>query len=344
MSTETKNLVELIRFSFDEEELKELVFDLDFDDFEFEDLPASLGKAGKVLELVRILEKNGRLPRLIEVARGQRAHVIWPDTAHPFSKAELYGESAKPFLEYEPARQDMILIPAGPFLMGSESDGNIPSYEQPQHEVDLPAFYLCKYPVTNAQYAAFIKATKYPKPEKVGWFGLKPPAQKMDHPVVGVSWNDALAYCKWLSEQTGRPYRLPTEAEWEKAARGEEGRIYPWGNEWEEGRCNNDNGGTTAVTAYPNGASPYGCLDMIGNASEWTSTLWNDHVSDSTYLYPYRAQDGRENLQAEGVAYRIFRGGSYESNLIDLRCAARNWYVPDNKDRRRSFRLALSHF
>ncbi|MCB8944936.1 MAG: formylglycine-generating enzyme family protein [Ardenticatenaceae bacterium] len=341
MSAESKNIVELIRLAFDEEELKELVYDLEFD---FEDLPASLGKSGKVLELVRIFEQNGRLPQLVTAAREHRPHLEWPDTSHPFSPAELYGESTKPFLDHEPARENMLLIPAGPFLMGSQPGENIPSYEQPQHEVDLPAYYLCQYPVTNAQYAEFIKATKHPKPEKVGWFGLKPPAKKMDHPVVGVSWNDAQAYCKWLSEQTGRPYRLPTEAEWEKAARGTDGRLYPWGNEWEASRCNSEGSETTAVTAHPTGASPYGCLDMAGNASEWTTTLWGDNISDCTYLYPYRAKDGRENLEAEGTVYRIFRGGSYESSPAELRCAARNWYVPDNKDRRRSFRLALSHF
>ena len=228
--------------------------------------------------------------------------------------------------------------------MGSQPGDDVPSYEQPQHEVDLPAFYLCKYPVTNAQYAEFVKATKHPKPEKVGWFGLKPPGKKLDHPVVGVSWNDALAYCRWLQEQTGRPYRLPTEAEWEKAARSEDGRLYPWGNNWEEGRCHRGSGGTTAVTAHSTGASPYGCLDMVGNASEWTSTLWGGDAAESDHPYPYQAKDGRENLEAEGIIYRIFRGGSYESSLNDLRCSARNWYVPDNKDRRRSFRLALSHF
>ena len=341
MAAETKNLVELIRTFFDEEELKDLVFDLEFD---FEDLPASLGKSGKVLELVRIYEKNGRLNELIEAAQKYRPHVEWPDTVHPFSKAQLYGESARPFLPYEPAREDMILILEGSFLMGNSSGDDIPAHEQPQHEVDLPAFYICKYPVTNAQYAEFIKATRYPKPEKVGWFGLKPPRQKMDHPVVGVSWDDAMAYCAWLREQTARPYRLPTEAEWEKAARGTDGRLYPWGHEWEANCCNYDSEGTTAVTAFPNGASPYGCQDMLGNAGEWTSTLWGADPLTPDFPYPYQAKDGREHQEAEGTVYRLYRGGSYEAKPEELRCTVRNWYAPDNKDRRRGFRLALSHF
>jgi formylglycine-generating enzyme required for sulfatase activity len=341
MAAETKNFVQLIRASFDEEELRELLFDLDFD---FEDLPASLGKSGKVLELVRIFEKNGRLHQLVEAAREHRAHVQWPDTAHPFSKADLYGESVKPFLPYEPAREEMILIPQGTFLMGNSSGDNLPVYEQPQHEVDLPAFYICKYPVTNAQYAEFIKATRYPKPEKVGWFGLNPPTQKLDHPVVGVSWDDTLAYCAWLQKQTGRPYRLPTEAEWEKAARGTDGRLYPWGNEWASGCCHHSSQETTAVTTYPAGASPYGCLDMLGNAGEWTGTIWGANPTAPDFPYPYKAQDGRENPKTEGAIYRIFRGGSYEAKPGELRCTARNWYAPDSKDRRRGFRLALSHF
>lgn len=342
MATDTKNLVQLIRATFDEEELRELLFvDLDFD---FEDLPASLGKSGKVLELVRIFEKNGRLNQLVEAVREQRPHAEWPDTAHPFSKAALYGESVKPFMPYEPLREDMILISEGVFLMGGLSGDDSSAHEQPQHEVDLPAFYICKYPVTNAQYAEFIKATKYPKPEKVGWFGLNPPSKKVDHPVVGVSWDDALAYCTWLREQTGRPYRLPTEAEWEKAARGRDGRLYPWGNEWEPGRCHHSSQGTAAVTAHPTGASPYGCLDMLGNAGEWTSTLWGADPTTPDFPYPYKAQDGRENLEAEGLVFRIFRGGSYEAKADELRCTIRNWYAPDSKDRRRGFRLALSHF
>ena len=341
MAAETKNLVQLIRTYFDEEELRELVFELSFD---YEDLSASLGKFGKVKTLVEMFEESHRLPELIETARAFRPHAEWPDTDYPYSQAELYGESEKPFQPYEPARDDILLIKAGPFLMGSLPGEDSPAHEQPQHEVDLPAFYICKYPVTNAQYAEFIKATKYPKPEKVGWFGLNPPRQKLDHPVVGVSWDDVLEYCDWLQEQTGRPYRLPTEAEWEKAARGVDGRLYPWGNEWEPGRCHHSSQGTTAVAAYPTGASPYGCLDMLGNAGEWTSTLWGADPTAPDFPYPYKAQDGRESLKAEGLVYRIFRGGSYEAKPGDLRCTVRNWYAPDSKDRRRGFRLALSHF
>ena len=119
--------------------------------------------------------------------------------------------------------------------MGSDPDidetaqGN----EQPQHSLYLPDYYVAKTPVTNAQYVAFVQATDHRQPDH--WKNGQPPSGKWDHPVVKVDWHDSVAYCHWLTEQTGRTYRLPTEAEWEKAARGTEGLIYPWGNQWMPG-------------------------------------------------------------------------------------------------------------
>ncbi|MBI1880244.1 MAG: SUMF1/EgtB/PvdO family nonheme iron enzyme [Chloroflexi bacterium] len=119
----------------------------------------------------------------------------------------------------QPFEPETVLIPAGPFLIGSQSGDKIPAEETPQHEITLPAFHIGVYPITNFEYAEFIKREKhYEAPKKVGWFLREPPADKLDHPVVGVSWDDAQAYCRWLSQLTGRVYRLPTEAEWEKAA------------------------------------------------------------------------------------------------------------------------------
>jgi formylglycine-generating enzyme required for sulfatase activity len=125
----------------------------------------------------------------------------------------------------QPIEPEMVLIPAGKFLMGSDPsvDKNARDNEQPQHTLHLPDYYLAKTPVTNAQYAAFVQATYRRQPE--GWEHGKPPSGKEDHPVVHVSWHDAVAYCRWLSEVTGRPYRLPSEAEWEKGARGTDGRT-----------------------------------------------------------------------------------------------------------------------
>jgi len=224
--------------------------------------------------------------------------------------------------EFEP---EMVLIPAGDFLMGS--DPSVDKYarddEQPQHTLYLPDYYLAKTPVTNAQYAAFVEATTYHR-QPGGWEHGKPPSGKEDHPVVWVSWHYAVAYCNWLAEVTGRPYRLPSEAEWEKGARGTDGRIYPWGNQWDAKRCNTREGGkgdTTPVGAYPQGASPYGLLDMAGNVWEWTRSI---HKS-----YPYDPDDGREDLEAEGD--RVLRGGAFRNRRWYVRCACRiryyrGWY------------------
>jgi formylglycine-generating enzyme required for sulfatase activity len=205
--------------------------------------------------------------------------------------------------EFEP---EMVLIPAGEFLMGSDPsvDQDARDDEQPQHTLYLPDYYLAKTPVTNAQYAAFVQAT-YRQPE--GWEAGKPSSGKEDHPVVNISWHDAVAYCRWLSGVTGRPYRLPSEAEWEKGARDTDGRIYPWGNQWDAKRCNTRESGkrdTTPVGAYLEGASPYGLLDMAGNVWEWTRSVYKS--------YPYDPDDGREDLEAKGIG--VLRGGSWNGH------------------------------
>jgi formylglycine-generating enzyme required for sulfatase activity len=232
--------------------------------------------------------------------------------------------SALPGMErVQPFEPEMILIPGGEFLMGSDPsvDKDAPDGEQPQHTLYLPDYYLATEPVTNAQYAAFVEATGYDRPEH--WEGVKLPSGKEDHPVVYVSWHDAVAYCNWLAEVTGKPYRLPSEAEWEKGARGTDGRIYPWGDQWDAKRCNSREGGkgdTTPVRAYPEGASPYGVLEMAGNVWEWTRSIYKD--------YPYNPEDGRENLEAAGT--RVLRGGAFYSSARSVRCARRRGCVPFN--------------
>jgi formylglycine-generating enzyme required for sulfatase activity len=225
--------------------------------------------------------------------------------------------------------------------MGRQAEADVPEYETPRHQVDMQAYRIGKYPITNEQYAEFVKQTNHSAPKKAGWFGKKPPQYKLDHPVVGVSWYDAQAYCQWLTEQTGRTYRLPTEAEWEKAARGDDGRKYPWGSQWDPTRCNCAGSETTPVTAYAAGKSPYGCLDMIGNVWEWTSTLWGQNWQKSDFSYPYRSDDGRENLNADSTFYRIFRGGDFADDETQLTCSTRRWYAPDHTDKARGFRVVL---
>jgi formylglycine-generating enzyme required for sulfatase activity len=219
---------------------------------------------------------------------------------------------------------ELILIPAGEFLMGSDPKKDKGAYddEQPQHTLYLPDYWIAKMPVTNAQYAAFVQATRYKAPRH--WKNRKVPAGKDAHPVVYVSWDDAMIYCKWLAEATGKSYTLPSEAEWEKAARGTNGRIYPWGNTFDKEKCNI--GGLlkvfgddmTPVDRYPQAASPYGVLDMAGNVWEWTRSSFRP--------YPYDPMDGREDISAS--CERVVRGGAFYTNARRARCVCRRWNLP----------------
>jgi formylglycine-generating enzyme required for sulfatase activity len=229
--------------------------------------------------------------------------------------------------------QSVVRIPLGPFLMGSDKDQDFQAYDDEllQHEVDLPGYWIGRYPVTVAQFRSFVEERGY----EVDRRALEDPD---DHPVRYVSWHDARAYCRWLSEGTGLAVRLPSEAEWEKAARGTDGRIYPWGDAVPtDDLCNfNDSGrGTTPVGRYsPQGDSPYGCADMAGNVWEWTRSL---HDS-----YPYDPADGREDSEVDGP--RVLRGGAFDDSARFVRCAYRFWDGPGDRNRFRGVRLVVSPF
>ena len=225
--------------------------------------------------------------------------------------------------------------------MGSDESE---AYEAPQHEVKLPAYRIGQYPVTNKQYAEFIRQTRRVVAPALLWDGQLPPKNKPDHPVTGVTWHEALAYCHWLAERTGREYTLPSEAQWEKAARGTDGRLYPWGNGWQAGRCNHQRDRITAVRAYPT-QNEYGCYDMVGNGREWTSTLWGSSrvAPDPAFGYPWVSHDGRDDLTAPGHIRRVYRGGPADE-VTDLRCSRRGGFLPDKPGPRRSrhgFRVVL---
>jgi len=214
----------------------------------------------------------------------------------PVAKAGAPSNQPVLLIPREPFEPDMILIPAGEFLMGDDLKTEY-----------LPDYYIAKTPVTSIQYMAFVKAGgKCPR----HWENDKIPAGKEHHPVVEVSWYDAVAYCDWLSEVTGKLYRLPTEQEWEKAARGTDGRKWPWGNEWQDGLCNTLESGikdTTPVGRYsPQGDSPYGLQDMAGNVWEWTAS-WYD----------------------EKRMRRVLRGGGWDFSQDFARCACRDHDSPD---------------
>ena len=242
-------------------------------------------------------------------------------------------------------------VPDGPFLMGTTKEQarqlleegfeeELIRWEVPQHTVKLSAYQIGKYPVTNQEYQAFIQESDLRPP--TNWDGDQYPEGKGDHPVVYVSWLDAQAYCRWLSKKTGKNYRLPTEAEWEKAARGEDGRVYPWGDEWSAKKCNcNENGidDTTPVGQYsPQGDSTYGCADMAGNVWEWCA----DRFDEEEYQRRTKLEEAIVDPQGpkEGD-YRVLRGGAFVATW-SVRCASRNWSSPFNWNCGLGFRVVAS--
>jgi iron(II)-dependent oxidoreductase len=208
----------------------------------------------------------------------------------------------------------------------------------------LPAFRIGKYPVKNSQYEEFIRQTKRMVSPSMGWDGQKVAKGFQDHPVTGVAWFDALAYCQWLVEKTGRKYTLPNEAQWEKACRGGNNFVYPWGNEFDPKRCNYGGPTLTPVDAYP-AQNDYGCFDFVGNVPQWTCTLWGEKriVPDSEYLYPWK-EDARNDPNANSQIRRVVRGGSFKADQKFLRCSARSGQAPDDlglPGARHGFRVAM---
>jgi formylglycine-generating enzyme required for sulfatase activity len=239
---------------------------------------------------------------------------------------------------------DKVLIPRGHFIMGSITGlGGAFEEEAPMHVVYLTDYYLSRTPITHREYAQFIAAMRYPAPD--GWRGMSPPFGKEKHPVSNISWQDATAYCDWLSSVTGLTCRLPSEAEWEKGARGIYAQLFPWGNTWEPERCNTSDIGvnsTTAVDYFQTGKSPYGLLDMAGNVFEWTNTLWrmSDDPKDA-FHYPYDPDDGREAPGKDGRALHIVRGGSYVRSQLYARCSSRLHFSSITRTPEIGFRIAI---
>jgi serine/threonine-protein kinase len=233
---------------------------------------------------------------------------------------------------------EFVRVPAGEFLMGSDKaiDKKASQNECPQHKVFLDEYLIGKHPVTNLQYQVFVQSTGHQAPPH--WERGQIPRDKEQHPVVYVSWQDAAIFCEWLSQAAGRAARLPTEAEWEKAARGSDGRIFPWGNDLpDKTRCNfglnvND---TTPVGRYsPMGDSPYSCADMAGNVWEWAADWY-----DGEY---YASSPSRNPSGPASGGFRALRGGSWFDFGLNLRVANRGRLDPSYRYGSIGFRCALS--
>ncbi|MDQ3815256.1 MAG: formylglycine-generating enzyme family protein [Armatimonadota bacterium] len=219
----------------------------------------------------------------------------------------------------------MVYVPAGPFLMGTDREDstgpNVPRFNndaRPQHIVNVAAFYMDKTEVTNAQYKRYCEATGYPPPPH--WHDGNYAEGEADFPVTRVNCWEAVAYAAWAGK------RLPTEAEWEKAARGTDRRNYPWGNDWNPAVVVADGQAPLPVGSRPEGASPYGALDLAGNVFEWTDS-W------------YQAYPGSpHNFREFGTIYKVVRGGGFFGNRSDCQTHYRSVARPQTRSEGLGFR------
>ncbi|MBK7993925.1 MAG: SUMF1/EgtB/PvdO family nonheme iron enzyme [Blastocatellia bacterium] len=231
----------------------------------------------------------------------------------------------KPWLD----KMQMVSVPTGTYMMGREVEKGVPIDSTPAHLVKVPAFLIGRYEVTNKQYQEYLKATNRSGPE--GWTGSEFVAGQEEFAVSGISWDEANAYCQWLSTQSGLKFRLLTEAEWEYAARGTDNRLYPWGTDWDSTKTvsgESNNASIVAVTSalLTNDRSPYGIIGMCGNVFEWTAS--------PVTLYPNSAAKIEPCNEC-----RIIRGGSYKSKKEVLQNTNRFWQPNDFRDNRVGFRL-----
>jgi len=238
----------------------------------------------------------------------------------------------------------MVTISAGSFVMGTNLE-RADAQDHPQHTVILPAYKIDKYVVTNAQYARFVAATGHRPP--INWKNGKIPENELLHPVTLVDWYDAAAYAKWAGK------RLPTEAEFEKAGRGTDGRNWPWGNKMEPERLNTyyNVGSASKVDAYPNGASPYGVMGLAGNVDEWTADDFNPYPGSDAPPDLFQGKVGRVtsaqdqalkvvDLVPIQARYKVMRGGSWKGDPFSTALYHRNFALPNYASDFYGFRCA----
>jgi len=263
-------------------------------------------------------------------ARADHESSVQPPLWAPRDEAERLGAMEVP--------GGMILVPAGSFLMGSDprKDRAAGPQEQPQHQVYLDVFKIDRFEVSNVEYLRFVLGTGADWPKF--WRENPFPEKAALHPVINVSWYDADAFCRWAGK------RLPTEAEWEKAARGVDGRIFPWGNEpagWIKSNIAHPGSKRgfkypplANINRYDKGASPYGVYQMAGNVSEWVSDWF-----DPEY---YRQGQDKNPLGPKNGVLKVFRGGSWNEDPEVARSAGRNGGLPDRESYLTGFRCAKS--
>jgi formylglycine-generating enzyme required for sulfatase activity len=287
---------------------------------------------------------GGNIGQLFNISSVGTLNLYTPQTDTDISRND--GD-----LECGPFEPQTVYVAPGLFLMGEDAGPGVQDHEGPRLSIAVKAYRIGRYPVTNRQYLEFVQSTRAPTPSALGWVlarvGQMPPQGSENLPVVGVTWDDAVTYCQWLATETKRGYRLPTEAEWEKAARGTDGRRFPWGDLFEASHCNSIESGLeerTPVGAYsPAGDSPFACSDAAGNVWEWTSTMWGLERLHPQFGPPYRADDGRERLQPIRPfrEFRVCRGGSYRESAERVACAARDRRQANMRNSDCGFRIAM---
>lgn len=272
------------------------------------------------------------------------------------AEPELNHVAPRPLNDHE-----WIVIPAGTFIMGGSAPNSENSFQEPEHELSIESFSISKHETTNAQYKQFLdEGNSQHRPG----YGLDEYSCQVwdadgnfdkrfaNYPVACITWDDAVAYTRWLSAKTGQQISLPSEPQWEKAARGEGGNFYPWGNKFDWSRLNGcdsscdpdaaDHNGysdtfekSAPVGSFPTGASPYGVEDMVGNVSEWTLSL--------KMPYPYSNGDEREAIGENGeITVRILRGGGYDIQSGHLyQSASRNAATTNHWHASLGFRVVL---
>ncbi len=260
-----------------------------------------------------------------------RGTTLTPFEETPSTQGEAGNPEPEPTSSEAPIKEEMVTIPAGPFLRGTDGGG---FDEGPPRTVYLSSYAIDRYEVTNAQYQQFAAATGHRKAGPPSRYAKSIGKMRgVNQPVVYVSWDDAMEYCRWKGK------RLPTEAEWEKAMRGTDGRLWPWGSREKLGSANwarvPDGYEVTApVGTFKEDRSPYGVMDGAGNVMEWVSDWYSESY--------YKESPDRDPQTPEYGTYRVLRGGTYTTTGGDLRVTSRSKMVPDFRDETIGFRCAIS--